>query len=130
MFRPAEHLRCVSLNDCLYFLPDVSGRNAAVFIGVLRRKRANEADGLFAGSAEVLNDYGSDVVHRIPSPLAFLGFASGEPVDLCPRNLFGAVGGEWGDTRNVEVELFISDGDDNVNAVFLMWVCGRKLLFF
>ena len=60
---------------------------------------------------------------------SIFSFASGKSIDFCSCFLFCSVGGVWGDTSNVNVELFISDGDDDINAVLFVWVCGWELLF-
>ena len=39
------------------------------------------------------------------------------------------MGGVGGDASNINVELFVPDGDDDINSVFFVWVCGWELLF-
>ena len=41
-----------------------------------------------------------------------------------------SVGDVWGDASNINIELYVSDGDDDINSVLFVWVCGWKLLFF
>ena len=60
---------------------------------------------------------------------SIFGFASGESIDFCSCGLFCSVGGVWGDASDIDIELLVSDGNDDIDAVFFVWVCGGELLF-
>ena len=38
------------------------------------------------------------------------------------------MGGVWGDTGDIDVKLFVADGDDDIDAILLVWVRGWELL--
>ena len=59
---------------------------------------------------------------------SIFGLSCGKSINLCSCFLFCPVGGVWGDTGDIDVKLFVADGDDDIDAILLVWVRGWELL--